>query len=182
MESVWTPSEIFGLQVSRRIPLLHAMLDLFVGEKSVLILQGDLTRFDSRGLTILFEQPGPADSHGTAADISAVGIGLGASTLRLLERTLFTRAGITSRVNHILVIQDDELVFACFDRFSEGFAWVTASVGEAWPLSLQQANIIAAFRRLSGTRERHGIADMLWPLVMAAHPKQMDDRCPPMIE
>jgi hypothetical protein len=153
METAWTPPEIFRLDVKEPVRLLQAVFNRFGGENVTVVLQGDLTYLDTEGLTIRAQEPEAVVTGPKLSKNVTIGIALTPGTRQPLEKSLFTRAGIHARINHALVIQNDELVFAAFDRFCADCVWVTAAVGDSWPLFLKEAKIIAGFQRLPSMRE-----------------------------
>ena len=145
MDKQKIPAVIYRLDVKRPVDLLRALFDQFSGDQTLISLDGDLSYVDSRGFEVISQKPIDVLSPNAISPKGNVVLVLNSATKESFEKHILSRAGIHSRIYHILITISGEIVFASYDNFSEGCAWVTANVSEEWLNGLLEAKIIKGF-------------------------------------
>jgi hypothetical protein len=137
----------FLLNVKKPIELVSAILDKFVGD-SYMSLEGDLSSVNISELEVLPEGEintlKRQDTYAWPKIPDLVVFRLTQNNVDKLKSFL-PRIGIKSRVLHIQVVHDGQLVFGSYDQFGREQTWVSIAVGEDFVRTLMQNGIIGIF-------------------------------------
>lgn len=150
MQEQQIPSLIYQLQVKHSVKLLQSLINKFRGDQSMISFEGDLSYLDTRGLQIVSQEPKGILTQNSNPKIGKVILLLNSASIDYFERNIMYRAGIRSRIWHIMISISNRLVFASYDSFHEDCVWITAEVGTKWLDDLVEAKIIRNYELMEG--------------------------------
>ena len=145
MDEQTIPALIYRLNVKRPVELLRSLFDLFSSDETLISLEGDLSYFDSQGLQVISQNPVEVLSSNAIAQTGTVVLLLNSAARDSFEKNILSRAGIHSRIYHILIAVSHQTVFASYAKFSDGCVWITAEVSQEWLNNLMNSKIIKGF-------------------------------------
>ena len=125
---------------------MNALIGVFYGENSFISLEGDLSYLDTKELTVITQEPDGILYQKESPKRGRVVFRLNSENRILIEKNILPRIGIHSRIWHVLIWKDDELVFASYDNFSEDLTSVTAAVGVEWLNSLIESKVLINYK------------------------------------
>lgn len=145
------PILIYRLDVKRPVELLRELLDVFVGDQTFISFEGDLSYFDTRGVEVISKELLKVLPRNHNPNTGKIVLLLNSATKDYLVKQVLPKAGVHSRIWHILITVMDQLVFASYDNFDDGGVWVTTEVGEPWVNRLVESKIIRRFEIANST-------------------------------
>ncbi len=120
----------FAVHVTKPIPFVSAVLPAFAGT-ALLSLEGDLSQVDFRGIAYASHHPPSVLQRNTIWPVQDfVIVPLTNAATQLLVQHVLPHIGLKTRVLHLLIERDEQLVFAAYDQFAPKCVWIAASIGE----------------------------------------------------
>ncbi len=120
----------FAMHVTQPLPLVSAVLRAFAGTAS-LSLEGDLLQATLQGLVYDWGHPTAVLPRHTSWPIQDfVIIPLTHDAIDLLIQRVLPQIRLRTRVLHLVIAYNEQVVFAAYDQFAPECVWIDASIGE----------------------------------------------------
>lgn len=119
----------YVLNVKRPIKLLEILLN-YIDDSFYLMLEGDLSQCDMRGISITSGTPIGVFVRNTSESFADfIILSLDADSKEKIKRQLLPRCGLRHRIYHILIGNKDNVLFASYDSFDD--ALLSGNVNES---------------------------------------------------
>lgn len=105
--------------VKRSIELLFCLLDK-ADESCWLVLEGDLSQFDARGLCDVVRTNRGNSAYPLSQPNNRVAIPLTPVNVLTLKLSVLPRVGIRVQIRHVFLERDGRILFAAYNRFQNG--------------------------------------------------------------
>ncbi len=120
----------FAMHVTQPLQLVSAVLRAFAGTAS-LSLEGDLSQANLQGMGYDWGHPTAVLPRHTSWPIQDfVIIPLTRDAADLLIQRVLPQIGLRTRVLHLVMACNEQVVFAAYDQFAPECVWIDASIGE----------------------------------------------------
>lgn len=125
----YLPDETWSLSVKKTVACVARMAQEFCGDAHLSLEGDDLPRFQIR----ITREPQPRANrilkrNTTWPSTELLILPLDDDTVDEITRCILPRIGLRRRVHHVLLEKAGTLVFASYDWFHEGMAWVTKDI------------------------------------------------------
>jgi len=142
------------LEVRKPIELIAVLIEHLRGSSSRISFQGDLSLFDERGLSGVSRKETPIlkpEACIPADDFLIVPLNE-ESNVKTLSGLLH-RIGIRTKVSHVFIEHDGEIVFNAIDNFSPGCVHLKKELGDVLLTDLIKSEIIKGYQYSDDERE-----------------------------